>query len=97
VYCSLYLLHVIGATVSGIVFMLSKGYLHLIVVAIFIASPLAWYFMEQWLQNFGHRINISIWVFAMAAISTILIALVTVGFQGIKAAIANPVKSLRSE
>jgi hypothetical protein len=88
---------VLGASVSDITTMLSKDFIVLIVIAILIASPIAWYFMNQWLQDFAYRINISWWVFVLAGLSAITIALITVSFQAIKAAIANPVKSLRTE
>jgi putative ABC transport system permease protein len=66
-------------------------------IALLIASPVAWWAMSKWLQNFEYRIDISGWVFAIAGVLSILIALLTVSFQAIKAAVANPVKSLRSE
>jgi putative ABC transport system permease protein len=77
--------------------MLSRDFIILVTIAILVASPIAWYFMHQWLQDFAYRINISWWVFVMAGVGAILIALITVSFQAIKAAIANPVKSLRTE
>jgi putative ABC transport system permease protein len=88
---------VLGATVSGIVSLLSKDFISLVFIAFIIATPLSWYFMNEWLENFAYRINISGWVFVLAGLSAILIALITVSFQAIKAAIANPVKSLRTE
>jgi putative ABC transport system permease protein len=88
---------VLGASVSNIVLLLSRDFIKLVLVAFVIASPVAWLIMHNWLQNFAYRINISWWVFALAAITALLIALITVSFQAIKAAIANPVKSLRSE
>lgn len=88
---------VLGASVAGIVKLLSKDFLLLIGIAIVMASPLAWYIMNNWLQDFAYRINISWWMFFAAGVIAILIALVTVSFQAIKAAIANPVDSLRSE
>ena len=88
---------VLGASVSGIVLLLSKDFLKLVVIAILIASPIAWYCMHHWLQNFAYRIHISGWVFAVAAILSLLIAILTIGFRAIKAAVANPVKSLRTE
>jgi putative ABC transport system permease protein len=69
----------------------------LVILAIFIASPIAWFFMNRWLQGFAYRIAISGWVFLLAGLSAIVIALATVGWQAIRAAMANPVKSLRSE
>jgi hypothetical protein len=88
---------VLGANVTGIVSMLSKDFLGLVVIAILIASPLAWYFMYRWLLDFPYRTPISWWIFAVAGLSAVLIAFITVSFQAIKAAIANPVKSLRTE
>ncbi len=88
---------VLGATVTNVVGMLSKDFMKLVLIAAFIAFPLAWWAMYSWLQDFAYRISIEWWVFAVAAITALLIALVTVSFQAIKAALANPVKSLRSE
>ncbi|HUS00428.1 MAG TPA: ABC transporter permease [Chitinophagaceae bacterium] len=88
---------VLGASVAGIVALLSKDFLRLVVLAFIIATPLAWYFMNKWLQDFAYRINISWWIFMSAGAAALLIALITVSFQAIKAAIANPVKSLRTE
>jgi putative ABC transport system permease protein len=68
-----------------------------VLVAICIATPLAWWVMNSWLNDFAYHINISWWVFAIAGIASLLIAMITVSFQAIKAALANPVKSLRSE
>jgi len=88
---------VLGASVSSIAMMLSKDFVRLIVIAIVIASPIAWYFMQQWLQDFTDRTNISWWIFGLAGLCAVFVALITVSFQAIKAAMANPVKSLRSE
>jgi putative ABC transport system permease protein len=88
---------VLGASVSGIVTMLSKDFAKLILVASLIAFPIAWWAMHKWLQGFAYRITISWWVFIVAGITAFVIALLTVSFQAIKAAIANPVKSLRTE
>jgi hypothetical protein len=88
---------VLGASVSGIVSMLSKDFLKLVVVSFAIASPVAWYFMHQWLQGFAYRANISWWIFILAGLGAIFIAMLTVSYQAIKAALANPVKSLRTE
>jgi putative ABC transport system permease protein len=88
---------VIGASVTGIVTLLSKDFLKLVAIASLIAFPLAWYAMNSWLQNFAYRSNIPWWIFAAAGIIAVVIALVTISFQAIKAANANPVKSLRSE
>ena len=88
---------VLGASVIGIVNLLSKDFLKLVLIAAIIAFPIAWYTMNKWLQNFAYKINISWWVFAIAGMLAILISLITISFQAIKAAIANPVKSLRTE
>mgnify|MGYP001552382258 CR=1 FL=1 len=88
---------VLGATAGSIVYLFSKEFIILIAIAFTIATPIAWYFMHQWLQDYAYRVNISWWLFAAAGLAAIIIALATVSFQAIKAAIANPVKSLRSE
>jgi putative ABC transport system permease protein len=88
---------VLGASVPGIVGMLSKDFVKLVIVAALIAFPVAWWAMRKWLQDFVYRIQISWWVFIAAGITALLIALITISFQSIKAAVANPVKSLRTE
>jgi putative ABC transport system permease protein len=88
---------VLGATVSNITAMLSKDFLRLVIISALIAFPVAWWFMHSWLQDFAYRTNISWWVFIMAGITAALIAVITVSFQTIKAAISNPIKSLRTE
>lgn len=88
---------VLGASVSSLIGLLSKDFLKLVLIAIVIASPLAWYAMHRWLQDFAYRVDIEWWVFALAGALAIGIALLTVSFQSIKAALMNPVKSLRSE
>lgn len=88
---------VLGAKVSGVVGLLSKDFLKLVALAAVLAFPVAWYAMNNWLNDFAYRIPIKWWVFAVAGIIAALIAFITVSFQAIKAAIANPVKSLRSE
>ncbi len=88
---------VLGASVQNILFILSKDFLRLVFVSFVIAIPLTWFIMQNWLQDFAYRINIQWWVFLIAAMSATLIALLTISFQAIKAAIANPVKSLRTE
>lgn len=88
---------VLGADVAGIVKLLSKDFLKLVFIAILIAVPIAWWAMHKWLQGFAYRIEIDWWIFAIAGIAAIFIALFTVSFQAIKAAIMNPVKSLRTE
>ncbi|WP_224998680.1 ABC transporter permease [Cesiribacter sp. SM1] len=88
---------VLGASVSSIVLMLSKDFLKLVMLAALIAFPLGWYAMNHWLQDFAYRIQLSWWIFGLAGAGAMLIALLTVSFKAIKAAVANPVKSLRSE
>jgi len=88
---------VLGATAASIVVLLSKDFVKLMLISIVIASPIAWYFMNQWLQDFAYRIEISPSVFAIAGLAAITIALLTVSFQSIKAAMMDPVKSLKSE
>ena len=88
---------VLGATVSGITVMLCKEIVLLIVLALLIASPLAWYFLHGWLQGFAYRTPLSGWMFLAAGAVAIGIALLAVGFQAMKAALADPVKSLRTE
>lgn len=88
---------VLGATLSGVVALLSKDFLKLVLVAFIIASPIAWYIMNKWLQDFAYRIDISAWVFVIAALLAVIITIITVSFQAIKAAVANPVNSLRTE
>jgi putative ABC transport system permease protein len=88
---------VLGASVSNVVVLLSKDFLRLTLIAIVIAFPAAWYFMNKWLEDFAYRINITWTIFLMAGLSTLIITLVTISFQAIGAAMANPVKSLRTE
>jgi putative ABC transport system permease protein len=88
---------VLGANVSAIVSMLSKDFMKLVFISILIASPLAWYLMTKWLQDFAYRINIQWWVLVLAGVAALFIAFITVSFQSIKAAIANPVDSLKNE
>ena len=88
---------VLGASVTGIIGLLSKDFLLLVTISAVIAFPLAWWGMHKWLQDFAYRVNIGWWTFLLAAIAALLIALVTISFQAIKAAITNPVKSLRTE
>ncbi|MEZ5027720.1 MAG: FtsX-like permease family protein [Ferruginibacter sp.] len=88
---------VLGATVSGIAMLVSSNFLKLVAVAIIIAAPLAWWAANNWLQDFAFRIPVQLFVFLIAAIVTMLIAFITVSFHSVKAALANPVKSLRTE
>ena len=88
---------VLGASVFGVTALLSKDFLKLVIISLLIASPVAYYFMSKWLDGYNYRVPISLWVFVSAAMLTIIISLITISFQTIKAAVANPVKSLRSE
>ena len=88
---------VLGASVSNIVVLLSKDFIRLVIIAFIIAAPVAWFIMHSWLQDFAYRINISWWIFLLAGLLAVFIALATISFQAIKAAMANPVKSLRTE
>lgn len=88
---------VLGASVTGIVRLLSSEFIQLVLIALVIAAPIAWWAMSKWLQDFAYRIQIEWWMFGLTGLAAITIALFTVGFQAIKAALANPVKSLRSE
>jgi putative ABC transport system permease protein len=88
---------VLGASVSNLWAMLSKDFLKLVLIAALIAFPVGWWTMNKWLQGFAYRIHVSWWIFLVAGVIAILIALITVSFKAIKAAMANPVESLRSE
>ena len=88
---------VLGASAGSIVYLFSKEFIILIAIAFAIATPIAWYYMHQWLQAYAYRISISWWLIAAGGLAAIIIALTTISFQAIKAAMANPVKSLRSE
>ncbi len=88
---------VLGASVNNILFLFSKEFMLLIGIAFLVATPLAYYFMHRWLQDFVYRVDISWWVIALSGIIALFIALLTISFKAIKAAIANPVKSLRAE
>jgi ABC-type antimicrobial peptide transport system permease subunit len=88
---------VLGASAGNIVYLFSKEFIVLITIAFAIATPIAWYYMHQWLQDYVYRINISWWLFAAGGLASIIIALATISFQAVKAAMANPVNSLRSE
>jgi len=88
---------VVGASVSNITAMLSIDFLKLVLFSLLVAFPLSWWLMNNWLQSFAYRIHISPWIFMIAGISVIVITLLTIGFQSIKAAVANPVKSLKTE
>jgi hypothetical protein len=88
---------ILGASLPDVVGLLSREYLGLVALSLLIASPLAWYFLENWLRNYAYRTTLDWWVFALAGAFTVAIALVTVSFQSIRAALSNPAKSLRSE
>lgn len=88
---------VLGASVANITTLLSKDFLKLVVISIVIASPVAWWAMHNWLESYTYKISISVWFFVLAGVGAMLIALATISFQAVKAALANPVKSLRSE
>jgi putative ABC transport system permease protein len=88
---------VLGASVSGIVALLSREFVKLVLVANLIAWPVAYYVMNKWLQDFAYRIDIGWWIFALAGGLALLIALLTVSTQAVKAALANPVEALRYE
>jgi putative ABC transport system permease protein len=88
---------VLGASVSGLVGLLSREFVKLVSISFIIATPVAWWAMNKWLQAFAYKVTITWWMFAIAGVMSILIALFTVSFQAIKAALVNPVKSLKSE
>jgi putative ABC transport system permease protein len=88
---------VLGASVVNIVTLLSKDFIVLVAVAFVVASPVAWWVMHRWLQDFAYRVDIEWWVFAAAGILAAFIALATISFQAIRAATMNPVRSLRTE
>jgi putative ABC transport system permease protein len=88
---------VLGASIQNIVTMLSKDFLKLVLIASIIALPVAWYAMHNWLNDFAYRIEIKWWMLLLTSVIAIIIVLFTVSFQSVKAALMNPVKSLRSE
>ncbi|MCF8243885.1 MAG: ABC transporter permease [Saprospiraceae bacterium] len=88
---------ILGASIAGIVGLLSKDFLKLVLASLVLATPIAWYFMDKWLQDFAYRIGIQWWMFVVAGAVAVAVAFLTVSFQSVKAALANPVKSLRSE
>jgi len=88
---------VLGASVTGIVNLLSKEFMLLVIIAFLIATPITWFFMASWLKDFYYRIQVQWWIFALAGIAAFLIAWLTISYQAIKAAMTNPVKSLRTE
>jgi putative ABC transport system permease protein len=88
---------VLGASVSGIVAMITKDFIKLVFISIIIAAPVSWWTMQKWLQSFAYRQNIQWWVVVAAGVTAIAIAFITISYQSIKAALTNPVDSLRSE
>jgi putative ABC transport system permease protein len=88
---------VLGATVPNIIGLLSKDFLKLVAVAVILASPIAWYVMNKWLQDFAYRVNLGWWMFLLAAIMAMIIAFLTIGIQALRAANSNPVRNLRTE
>jgi putative ABC transport system permease protein len=88
---------VLGSSIGGVVNLLSKDFIKLVLIAFVIAAPLAWFSMHYWLEDFAYKITIKWWMFALAGLSALLIALLTVSFHAVKAALTNPVKSLRTE
>ncbi|MGH2565949.1 MAG: ABC transporter permease [Ginsengibacter sp.] len=88
---------VLGASVTNITTLLSKDFIMLVALSCFFAFPFAWWAMHSWLHNYKYRVDISWWIFLAAAVLAVVISLITISFQSIKAAIANPVKSLRTE
>jgi ABC-type antimicrobial peptide transport system permease subunit len=88
---------VLGASITSLLQLFSKEFTVLIIISFFIAVPVAWYLMNTWLSNFVYKVPLSVWFFVSAIVGSILIAWITVGYKAIKAALANPVKSLRSE
>ena len=88
---------VLGASVQSIMVLLSQDFLKLVLISLLLAVPIGWYVMDSWLQDYAYRINISWWIFLTAGMLSLCIALLTIGFQVLKAAVDNPVKSLRTE
>lgn len=88
---------VMGASVANILSLLSRDFLLLVVISFFVAAPVAWYFMQQWLKDFAYRTDIAWWIFAAAGVLAVIVAITTISFMAIRAAVANPVKTLRTE
>ncbi|MBK7633376.1 MAG: hypothetical protein IPJ13_03090 [Saprospiraceae bacterium] len=88
---------VLGSSTVGLIWELSKDFMLLVLISIFIAAPIAYYFMDKWLSDFAYRIEIQWWFFGLAGITALIIAFFTISYHAIKAALMNPVKSLRSE
>ena len=87
----------LGANIASIVTLISKDFIFLIAIAMLIATPIAWYSMSRWLEGFAYHIEIHFWVFILAGLAALAIAVLTISFQAIKAALANPVAALKSE
>ena len=88
---------VVGASVSSITLLLSKDFIKLVLISLFISTPISWWLMNKWLDDYVYRINLSAWFFIIAGLIAIFIAFATISFQTIRAALANPIKSLRTE
>jgi ABC-type antimicrobial peptide transport system permease subunit len=88
---------VLGASIAGLWMLLSREFILLILISCLIAGPLAWYFMNGWLEKYTYRTEISWWIFAVSVLGAVLVTLATVSFQAVRAALLNPVRSLRSE
>ncbi len=88
---------VLGASVAGITGLLAKDFMKIVLVSFVLASPIAWWAMNTWLDDFAYRVDLQWWIFALAGVGAVVIAFLTVGFQSVRAALANPVRSLRSE
>jgi putative ABC transport system permease protein len=88
---------VLGASTAGIISLLSKDFLKLVMISFLIACPLAWYFINKWLESFAYRVPFTIWIILLGCGAALLIAFITISLQAIKAAFTNPVKSLRTE
>lgn len=88
---------VLGASVAGIIALLSRDFLKLVIIALLIATPAAWWLMDRWLQEFAYKVDVSWWIFALAGVLAVAVALCTISYQSVKAALMNPVQSLRSE
>ena len=88
---------VLGASVNSLIALFSKDFLQLVGISFVIAAPVSWFFVNKWLQGFAYRIDLAWWIFALAGLLALAIALLTVSFQAIKTSLANPVKSLRAE
>jgi putative ABC transport system permease protein len=88
---------VLGANVSNIVTLLSRDFIKLVLISIIIATPIAWYVMNRWLENFAYRVEIQVWIFILAGLIALSIAVFTISYQSLKSALINPVSSLKNE